>query len=156
MLQCWVSFSLQKHAMPFPVKGLSPQVQSLRSSAKCGEVNTLSTHSVDVWTKLRPFLTFSDSTSRQYLCVSTEIWLKFVPEGQITIREHWVRWWSGTEHATIHYLNRRRPSLLQPYSAISPQWSKLFWYGRIYSVHYLSAFSELSQCCFPFTYHTHI
>ena len=34
------------------------------------------------------------------------------PEVQLTINQHWFRWWLGTEQATSHYLNQCWPSSL--------------------------------------------
>ena len=38
--------------------------------------------------------------------IPIKISLKFVPKVQLTIFQHWFRWWLGADQATSHYLNQ--------------------------------------------------
>ena len=41
---------------------------------------------------------------------------------QLTITQHWFRWWLGAEQTTSHYLNQRWPRLVTPICVTQPQW----------------------------------
>ena len=46
------------------------------------------------------------------------------PGVQLTIFQHWFRWWLGADKATSHYLNQRWYSLLTHICVTRPQWVK--------------------------------
>ena len=50
-------------------------------------------------------------------------WIVF-PRVQLTIFQHWFRWWLGAVQATSHYLNQWWYSLLTHICVIRPQWVK--------------------------------
>ena len=59
-------------------------------------------------------------------CVLIKISLYFVPRNvsrvQLTITQHWLRWWLGVEEATSHYLNQCWPSSLKHISGTRGRW----------------------------------
>ena len=69
--------------------------------------------------------TFSNSFSWMKIF---EFRLKFrrnmFPGVQLTISEHWFRWWLGAEQETSHYLKQWWPSSTTHICVIRPQWVK--------------------------------
>ena len=45
---------------------------------------------------------------------------------QLTVSQHWCRWWLGADQATNHYLNQWWSCLLMHICIIRPQWVKNF------------------------------
>ena len=76
------------------------------------------------WAKMAPTLqtTFSKAFSYIRFVVS---WLMFhwnlFPEIQLTICQHWCRWWFGAEQVTSHYLNQWWPGLVTHLCVTGPQ-----------------------------------
>ena len=49
-----------------------------------------------------------------------------LPRVQLTIFQHWFRWWLGAVQATSHYLNQCWHSLLTHICVIRPQWGNTY------------------------------
>ena len=81
-------------------------------------------------------------------------WILF-PRVQLTIFQHWFRWWLGADQATSHYLNQWQPSLLMHICIFGSQWVKsclLRWYHEILSSFMLPDGTKLqfwpnADCC---------
>ena len=93
------------------------------------------------WTKWPPIwqTTFSNAFSSMKM---TKLWFKFhwnmFSGVQLTISQHWFRWWLGAEQATSHYLNQWWPSSLTHICGTRGKWVKqslrsLSYWWRSYS-----------------------
>ena len=52
---------------------------------------------------------------------SIQISLRFVLRDRLTRRQHWFRYWTGTEKATRNYLNQFLPSIMMPHGVTRPE-----------------------------------
>ena len=57
---------------------------------------------------------------------------------QLTIYQHWLRWWLGTNQATSHYMNQWQSSLLMHICITPPWWINESWHPMMLHIVYIS------------------
>ena len=66
---------------------------------------------------------FSNAFSLRKIWILIKVSLKFLA-AQLTIYQHWLRWWLGTEQVTSHYLIQCWATSTVQYGITRPQWAE--------------------------------
>ena len=77
-------------------------------------------------------------------CILIEISVKVFLRVQLTITQHWFRWWLGTDQVTCHYLNKCWPSSLMHICSTRGRWVNLTQQG----VWNMSAWAHAEESCY--------